>query len=63
MVGHRGVLLGEDSPKNAGVVGRTGGTRRWGRGLDQRRGSNFRKAMLVVVVVGASWGNHEAMWL
>ena len=49
------------SPKGAGQVGRTGRTRRWERGLDQRRGPLFRKAM-IAMVVGALWGNHEAMW-
>ena len=43
MVGPRGVILGEVSRKNAGEVGCTGRTGRWGRGLDQRREPFFRK--------------------
>ena len=40
---------------------RTGQTRCWGYGLDQRRGPLFRKTTMVMMV-GDSWGNHEAMW-
>ena len=49
------------SPKSAGDLGRTGRTRRWGRGLDQRRELISRNAVMVMVV-GALWGNHEATW-